>query len=160
MKQHIKSTFYCTALLILLVSMPGGAVITPAYAAGTLTVLNTNDSGPGSLRQAISDAAAGDTIVFDASLSGATIRLQQTFLFVNEDLTIDGSALASKITISGDSDGNGAGDVSVFGIGVVTVTLKSLIITKGKGNSPDTGGGISNFGALTLIRLKQKIKHT
>lgn len=96
MKQHIKSIFYCTALLFLLVSMPGGAVITPAYAAGTLTVLNTNDSGPGSLCQAISDAAAGDTIIFQASLSGATIRLQQTVtdsLVVSKNLTIDGSAL-------------------------------------------------------------------
>lgn len=154
MRQHIKSTFYYfTALLILLVSMPGSAVITPAYAAGTLTVLNTNDSGTGSLRQAILDAAAGDTITFDTSLSGATIRLQATTtdsLVVDKNLTIDGSALATPITISGDSDNNGAGDVRVFVISSgVTVTLKSLIITKGSIGS--AGAGIYNNGTLTLM---------
>ena len=51
-------------------------------AAATVTVLNTNDNGPGSLRQALVDAAPGDTIDFDASLSGATIRLAQTFTAV------------------------------------------------------------------------------
>ena len=35
----------------------------PAYGA-TLTVSDTNDSGAGSLRQALADASDGDTIVF------------------------------------------------------------------------------------------------
>ena len=46
--------------------------------AATFTVTNTNDSGPGSLRQAVADAAllAGpDTIVFAPALSGQTILL-------------------------------------------------------------------------------------
>ncbi|MCK5057599.1 MAG: hypothetical protein KAT34_13135, partial [Candidatus Aminicenantes bacterium] len=38
----------------------------PAHAA-TITVTNTNDSGAGSLRQAIIDAAAGDTIDFSVT---------------------------------------------------------------------------------------------
>ena len=36
----------------------------PPAEAATLTVTNANDSGAGSLRQAIADAAAGDTITF------------------------------------------------------------------------------------------------
>ena len=32
--------------------------------ADTITVTNTNDSGPGSLRQALADANSGDTINF------------------------------------------------------------------------------------------------
>ncbi|KAB8146024.1 hypothetical protein F8S13_02800 [Chloroflexia bacterium SDU3-3] len=116
-----------------------------------MTVLNTNDSGVGSLRQAIADAAAGDTIIFDPSLSGATIRLQNLTdsLTINKDLTIDGSALAAKITISGDTDNNGDGDIRVLVIDSATVTLKGLAIAKG--NIAAAGGGISNSGALTLV---------
>ena len=41
-----------------------------------LVVQNTNDSGSGSLRQAIASAGNGDTIItFAPGLSGATIRL-------------------------------------------------------------------------------------
>jgi len=38
-------------------------------------VLNTDDSGAGSLRQAIADVCSEGTITFDTSLSGATITL-------------------------------------------------------------------------------------
>ena len=43
--------------------------------ATTITVTNTNDSEPGSLRQALADANDGDTIDFDVSLKGQTIAL-------------------------------------------------------------------------------------
>ena len=39
----------------------------PAAQAATLTVTNPNDSGAGSLRQAVADAAGGDTIEFGAT---------------------------------------------------------------------------------------------
>jgi hypothetical protein len=41
-------------------------------------VTNTNDSGPGSLRQALAVANDGDTIVFD--LGGAATILAQTVI--------------------------------------------------------------------------------
>src|SRR5262245_27763170 len=41
----------------------------------TLTVLNTADSGAGSLREAIATANSGDTIDFAHKLSGKTIVL-------------------------------------------------------------------------------------
>src|SRR5690606_27888979 len=55
----------------------------------TLTVTNTNDSGPGSLRQAIADAGFGDTIIFDLPLP-ATITLTSGQLVVSNNLTIEG----------------------------------------------------------------------
>ena len=113
-----------------------------------LVVQNNHDSGTGSLRQAIADADSGDTITFAPGLSGATIRLSSTLNIFN-NVTIDGSALASKITISGDTDGNNTGDVQVF-FNNATTTLNSLIITKG--NYPN-GGAIRNYdtGNLTIV---------
>jgi hypothetical protein len=43
--------------------------------AAIITVTNVNDSGPGSLRQALAMANDGDTINFDSSLNGETITL-------------------------------------------------------------------------------------
>ena len=60
-----------------------------AYAT-TITVTNTNDSGPGSLRQALVDSQDGDTIDFDPSLKGQTISLTSAELFINKSITISG----------------------------------------------------------------------
>jgi len=119
--------------------------------SAAITVTNTNDSGPGSLRQAIAVLCAGEgTINFDVALSGGTIRLAST-LTINKDLTIDGSALASQITISGDTDDNGTGDVQMFMVSSgVTATLNSLTIIKGNSSGYMGGGGIINGGTLTV----------
>ena len=55
--------------------------------ANTITVTNTNDSGPGSLRQALADANDGDTIAF--AVTGA-IRLTSGELVIDKSITITG----------------------------------------------------------------------
>src|SRR4051812_6992226 len=51
------------------VFLPVGTVSKRLFApAATITVINGNDNGPGSLRQAIADANNGDTINFDPSV--------------------------------------------------------------------------------------------
>ena len=134
------------ALIALLVSTVG---VAPASAA-TLTVTNTGDSGAGSLRAAIASAGSADTIIFDSALSGSTIYLATTLDLTNaNNVTIDGSALAAQITLSGDTDNNGVGDVGVFYVQPgATATLNSLKITKGYSNG--FGGGIKNYGTLAV----------
>src|SRR5690349_21903848 len=87
--------------MILFALRIAGAYSIPASAA-TFTVVNTNDSGTGSLRQAIIEAngAAGpDDIVFAPTLQG-TIVLTSGQLMVTDSLTIAGPG-AGKISVSG-----------------------------------------------------------
>ncbi len=71
---------------------------------GTIyTVTNSNDSGTGSLRQALSDAngaGAQDTIVFDASTDGNPIVLLSP-LIVNDDVVIVGNGAIGVTIIEG-----------------------------------------------------------
>ena len=56
----------------------------------TLTVMNTADSGSGSLRAEIAAANSGDTIVFSSKLKGRVITLTSGELVVNKSLSIEG----------------------------------------------------------------------
>src|ERR1700677_2587006 len=56
--------------------------------AATQTVTNCNDSGTGSLRQAVLDSASGDTVSFSPSLPCATITLGST-IDISTSLSID-----------------------------------------------------------------------
>jgi hypothetical protein len=111
----------------------------------TVTVTNNANSGAGTLRQAIANTCADGVINFDAALSSAIIHLASS-LIISKNITIDGSALDSKVTISGD----GAINVVVFRVnGGVTAALNSLIITKGVVYN-SLGGGLNNGGTLTI----------
>src|SRR6476620_5328274 len=78
--------------------------------AATITVSNTNDSGAGSLRQAIADAHDGDTIDFGVT---GTITLTTGELLVDKSVTISGPGAAS-LTV----DGNAADRVFYVSSGV------------------------------------------
>ena len=134
---------------------------------------NTNDSGPGTLRAAITQAnqdATNDTITFAPGLTG-TIALASALPDLSQTLTIDGpgaSALTvarsaalgtpgfrifnvpsgaqvaiSGLTISGGQSGSGGG---IFNSGTLTVTNSTI-----SGNTTFIGGGgIDNEGMLTV----------
>src|SRR5580700_494550 len=72
------------------------AVALPVHAA-TITVTNTNDSGPGSLRQALAVAHDGDRITFAVS---GTITLTSGGLVVTKNVTISGPG-ANELSIDG-----------------------------------------------------------
>ena len=114
--------------------------------AATLTVTNSADAGPGSLRQAIADAAAGDTIAFDASLTNQTITLTNGQLTVDKSLVIDAADL--KITI----DGNGTvttNRIFEFASGT-TNQLAGLTLTHGRVDGYNSGGAILVDSGATL----------
>jgi hypothetical protein len=149
-KTAFSQKYHCSVLIVLVITMLtltfGALGTTPAYAA-TITVTNINDSGVGSLRKAIADAASGDTITFAAGLSGQTILLAST-LTLNKSVTIDGSALAPQITISGKNA------VRVFTVNIgVNATLKSLRITNGFALYGNGGGIYNSKGALVMTDI-------
>jgi CSLREA domain-containing protein/uncharacterized repeat protein (TIGR01451 family) len=124
--------------------------------ACTLTVTNTNDNGPGSLRQAIASANPFcNQIIFDAGLTGQTIRLVSE-LIIAKNLTIDGSG--RRITISGDTDNNGSGNVPVFTINGGKVTLSHLTIADGFG-ADGLGGGVSISPGAHVHILQSTIRN-
>jgi hypothetical protein len=112
----------------------------PAF-GGTITVTNTNDSGPGSLRDAIATAASGDTINFAFLINFRTINLTSAPITVDKSLTISGPG-ASRLAI------DGGFSVGVFVVnGGVAATISGINIESG---GSLLGGCIFNAGTLTL----------
>ena len=127
--------------------------------AAPFGVINTNDSGAGSLRQAILSAAAGDEVVFQIpttdtgynSTTGIyTITLTSGQLLIDKNLTITGLG-ARVLTV------NGHRNDRIFEIAAGrSVSISDLTITNGKatlhsGLIGKVGGGIYTSGSLTLI---------
>lgn len=116
--------------------------------AATFTVTNINDSGAGSLRQAVIDAgnsAGADTIVFDPSLNGQTIVLLGQISITTGPLTITATALPDGITLSG------RGLNRIFSVQSAALDLNRLRLIRG--NTGLVGGGAIylDFGVLTLF---------
>lgn len=129
-------------------------------APATFTVLNNNDAGTGSLRQAILDANATsepDTINFDAALTGLTITLTSgKFDNIYTPLTITGLG-SDKLTINANNasrifnidDGNPSN--------TIVVSISGMKLTNGRAddglsgnNDGDRGGAIFNKESLTI----------
>ena len=104
-------------------------------------VMNANDDGPGSLREAIASAAA--LISFTDTLSGQTIQLTGGQLTVSNSVGIDASSLPGGVRI----DAGGASRVMEI-TASNSVSLDSLTITNG--STPDNGGGILVDDGVTL----------
>src|SRR5881394_2164860 len=122
-KRTTRPSFSCVGVPMCL-ALVGAAVISAS--ADTITVTNTNDSGPGSLRQALADANDGDTIEFAVS---GTIGLTSGELLVAKSITISGPG-AENLAV------NGNAKITVFHIVPgETVTISDLTITNGSAGS-------------------------
>ena len=159
----------------MLVAIGVAALLVPGIAsAGMITVANTNDSGPGSLRQAIVDAMVGDTIV----VPSGTYTLTSGELAITKTLTISGDGADSTIINNGGSSRvfhtSGSGNtVAISGVtiqfghpaavsGVVegggvlnqaaTLTLSNDVVTNNRADGDGAGstgaGGIAEGGGV------------
>src|SRR5262249_34189452 len=108
-------------------------------------VTNLADGGPGSLRDAVARANAhtgADVIAFNDRLTGP-LALTAAELDITDAVKINGPG-ADKLTVSG-------GNLSrVFKVEAgETVSISGLTIAGGNAGDGN-GGGIDNFGALTV----------
>lgn len=120
----------------------------------TITVQNGNDSGAGSLRQAIIDAnasAGDDTIVFADGVT--TVTLTSGELPINSNISIIGSSSA-PVTVARSADA-ATPNFRVLNIAANTnVSLSYLTITGGKLMVVnDSGAGIYNAGNTSLSNI-------
>lgn len=165
------SRFKNFALIALTLAVIVSAVgVLPARAGNawtvptTWTVTSLADNGtavPGNcphasacrLRDAVAAAASGDTIVFASGLAGGVIRLASSSILVDKSLVIDGSALSAPVTLNGDTDNDGLGNVRLITVYVSSytaiVSLRGLRFEKGKVTYD--GGAIYNDGESVAI---------
>ncbi|HEX3145653.1 MAG TPA: Ig-like domain-containing protein, partial [Pyrinomonadaceae bacterium] len=112
--------------------------------AQVFVVSNSNDSGPGSLRDVLSNACSGGKVTFDMSPGHVTspITLTSGELAIGQEQTIAGPTDTSLVI-------NGNDNSRVFNVNWWQANLKisNLTITGGKANS---GAGIRSEGSLTI----------
>lgn len=139
------------AIVALVVSVWIGIALTSGanpVRASNFTVMNLDDSGPGSLRDAIDQANSNlgpDSIDFQDELAGTITLTSGQLPTITEDLTINGPGIFSIIV-----SGNHASRVFQVN-GKVTAMISGLTISDA--TTAGSGGGISNSGALTLDNI-------
>src|SRR6187200_2098775 len=139
----ISSNFFdSTIWKILATSVSIISLIVINVQAAPILVTNTDDSGAGSLRQALADANDGDTISFGVT---GTITLTTGELLVNKSITINGPG-SDNLTV----DGNHASRVIHNDQSVLTVNNCNIV-----GNfAPGWGGGIFNDSWTTSATMR------
>ena len=129
--------------------------------AATFTVTRGDDSGAGTLRNAIGNANSGDTIVFDPSVKTVNVN---SYLFVNKSLTITGPVTIkqnvsgqrvfyvvtadctfNQLTITGGNTGTGSGSQGAGVFSYANLTMNDCTVSGNAG-----GGGIHNEKTMTL----------
>ena len=181
MKAHLfRGAFYL--LLLLAVSLIPFALAQRTTAKGnrpatTITVTNGNDSGPGSLRQALAQANDGDTINFDPSVGVVTLTTAE--LTIAKSITINASPQMITVQrapqapefrifhvmpghsveidgltisgghITGDNGGGILNDNSTLTIIHCTVNGNTIV----SASANNSGGGIYNSGTMTLNQV-------
>lgn len=148
-----------------LTTIPNTPTLTPIPEGKTIIVISAGDSGPGTLRQTLQDARAGDRVIFDPVVFNpqrpTTIRLMSGLTAINQGyllldasnagVILDGSQAGGKWTpgIELNSDHN-----TILGLQVVHFTGPGLLINP-SGNFNTIGGnrktGVGPLGQGNLF---------
>jgi len=129
-----------------------GAFEVNGTVTGTLTVINTDDSGPGSLRDAVACAASGATITFDhsAGMVDDTIKLLSS-ITIDKNLTFLG--IDSSLTII---DGSMGDNFSLFLLrNSAEVEFRDMTFTHGGGANTQFGGAIETYDSNNSSNLNK-----
>ncbi|HKQ06162.1 MAG TPA: hypothetical protein VJ464_13585 [Blastocatellia bacterium] len=134
-------------------------------AATTFIVTNTNDSGPGSLRQAVLNANANpgaDLIQFSLPGGVGTIRLFSQLPDINEAVTIDGvMSSGNRVELDGTNAGSNALGIRLFagnsrirGMVINRFTNSGIVLDRNGNNVIDSNFiGTDPTGKLELGNL-------
>lgn len=129
-----------------------------------VTVTSNANSGAGTLRAALTGAAIGETIEFNLPAGSTTITISSPLPFIVNNLTINGTNAAGKVTISGQSLYPGFvvtnGTVSISELNIQNCRSKGgdgglVMISAAGGGGMGAGGGIfiNNTANVTLSGL-------
>jgi hypothetical protein len=121
----------------------------PVTVAPATTVTNTNDSGPGSLRDAIASAASGDTILFQIPGSPGTFVI---------NLASALPTLTTPVTIDGRTESTFVGGPSIIQIN--GGSFNGLTLGGGSDGSTIEGLQLENFAASDSAILVQSSNNT
>jgi|GEM_PF-2712384 len=117
-------------------------------------VVNSNDSGPGSLRDVVACASDGDVITFDPSTNGQNIMLTSGQIVIDKSLTIQGNGMDNTIIDGALDIGN---DSRVFRV-LTSNTLSLHDITIQNAGNPNLvslfGGAIFSDGDVKLVNSR------
>ena len=131
-----------TWALALAGALAASAALSAGAGATTIQVMNAHDHGPGSLRDAVTNAPSGATIEVPAGV----YKLTSGQIDVAVSLNIDGAG-ARKTIISGSKESQ------IFRDAVVGTKLSLSDMTLRNANSQgEDGGAVETNGDLTLIR--------
>jgi autotransporter-associated beta strand protein len=153
-----QARFWLLRLLLALLTV--GAMAIPTLRAAIYNVTNTNDSGVGSLRQAIIDANANfgfDAIEIDPALAGSTISLASPLPALTDNIGIDGPATGSMTITSATTIFSGGAAISKQSDGTIAFnganTYSGGTTIDGgafQGNTAGIQGDITNNSSVVI----------
>jgi len=131
-----------------------GGMATTVFAGPIETVTTTNDSGAGSLRQAITDVAAGGTINITAT---GTVSVASVMSF-DKSVTINGPGANVFILDAGDSS-----QIMRIGLSTLTATIRDITFQDGSANTEElfgfttavAGGGAIRTGPNVTLNIDE-----